>query len=954
MERKNKSLQIEEIDSNALMQQQKQLLVTKLCAPMVSGPLVSRPHLIALLNKSLKYSLSLISAPAGFGKTTLLAMWKKSLLANHPLVAWVSLDEEDNNPQIFWTYVLAALQMQQPQRFTSLLAQLQSAQPPLIKYFLMRLINLLAESTEHFVLILDDYHEITEQQIHTSLLYLVEHLPSQLHIILSTRTDPPLSLPQLRARGQVCEIRAAQLRCAATETKTFFKEVMGIEVSDKMVQDVMARTEGWLVGMQLLGLSLPAQANPLTLLQEATGNQRYILDYLTEEVLRRQPQEIQQFLLSTCILELLSAPLCNAVMQQTGSQQLLERLEQANVFMVSLDNKREWYRYHALFAEALRSQLERTQADLVPILHYRASLWYARQDQITRAILHALHAKEWSWAADLIEQKSMALNALSWGVSQHQLFLLRDWLKQIPADVIYSRPRLCLTRIWMLLFITPQAVLETWLNEVEATLTNALSQPLHEQSASSMLVPQARQEQEKLLGEAIAYRALQQSLSKDGEAALRLCQQAQALLSADNYGAHAHLAVARLFASYTSSVNDGDAAIEIGLQASSLNRATGNTDQAISILGETALHMIGTGRLYETQRLVQQATLLGRKPDTFASPRVGWPMVWQAEVLRERNELDAALSCIEEAIKLLKQLEWTISLSHVLYAYAILLRISLSRGDLDAANVALQEMKSIGMNMNEPHYIYEYSHFTTIDQVRLWLARGELDLATSWAEELKLEQWWHRTPFTHEREEVARARVLLAQTQPDLALQCLEPVLKRATAGKRKGHVLEIRILQALAHQMHQKEMQALDALSEAVWMAEPEGYIRVFVDEGQSMATLLFKLREKQSKHGPTSYLDMVLGAFSQQRKEDEHQPKSMAKYPKAQPLPEPLSERELEVLQLLVQGASNREIAQELVITIDTVKRHVSHIFFKLNVQNRIQAAKQARELGLLGEET
>src|SRR5258708_1000278 len=275
---------------------QSQLLATKFFVPVASGTLISRPRLSTLLDESLKHPLTLVSAPAGFGKTTLLATWKQSLPVGHSKLAWISLDEDDNDPRLFWTYVLTALNMQQPEHFTPLLMQLQSPQAPPLKYQLTALINLLAESTEHFVLILDDYHLITEQQIHTTLCYLMERLPAQLRIILSTRTDPPLPLSQLRARHQLLEVRADQLRCTAEETRALFKEVMGIQLPHETSEEVTARTEGWLVGLQLLGLSLPELVNPATLLEEVSGDQRYILDYLIQEVLGRQPQEVQMFL----------------------------------------------------------------------------------------------------------------------------------------------------------------------------------------------------------------------------------------------------------------------------------------------------------------------------------------------------------------------------------------------------------------------------------------------------------------------------------------------------------------------------------------------------------------------------------------------------------------------------------------------------------------------------------
>ncbi len=394
---------------------QGQLLATKFFLPTALGTLIPRPRLHALLDNALERPFTLVSAPAGFGKTTLLSTWAQVLAADTLRVCWLSLDEEDNDPYLFWTYVLSALQTQDPQHFASLLAQLQSSSPPPLKFLLTQLIHLLTESDHHVVLILDDYHLITEEQIHTSLAYLLEHLPSQLHLIVATRADPPLPLPLLRAQRRVWEIRLEQLRCTLEETRAFFQHVVGLQLPDQMLQEVAARTEGWLVGLQLLGLSLPEHVDPLTLLQQVSGEHRYILDYLTEVVLQKQPVEVQRFLLCTSILERLNASLCDAVMEQTGSQAMLGHLERANLFVVSLDSRRQWYRYHGLFAQALRYQLERRHADLVPVLHMRASQWYAQHQQTTQAILHAFEAKEWHWAADLLEGAYPPLLTFTWG-----------------------------------------------------------------------------------------------------------------------------------------------------------------------------------------------------------------------------------------------------------------------------------------------------------------------------------------------------------------------------------------------------------------------------------------------------------------------------------------------------------------------------------------------------------
>jgi LuxR family transcriptional regulator, maltose regulon positive regulatory protein len=924
-----------------------QLLATKFYVPVTLGPLISRPRLMTVLDESLKHPLTLVSAAAGFGKTTLLSMWSQSLPASTPRVAWVSLDEEDNEPRLFWASLLTALYKQAPACFTSLLTLLQSPQSPPLTFLLAELINLLAEGTDHFLLILDDYHLITEQQVHTALAYLIEHLPLQLRIMVATRIDPLLPLARLRSREQALEVRTDQLRCTPEETKAFLQEVMGLSLPDETIQQITTRTEGWLVGLHLLGLSLPGHADPLRLLQEISGDQRYILDYLTEEVLQRQPQEIQTFLLSTCILERLNAPLCDAVMDQANSQQILQQLEKANLFVVSLDSKRQWYRYHALFAEALRYRLEQMHPDLVPILHHRASLWYTQHHQNTQAILHAFNAKEWHRAADLIERQSLQLVVLTWGVSEHQLTNLQRWLEQLPADIMRSRPRLCFACAHLLWTVTPLSVLNAWLQAAQTRLTTLLSREATENIPSPIPSPEIRQEQENLLAWVLVSRALLESFQGNREAVDSFCQQALSLLSEQNYPLRVQLAMAQFRTSYCSSANDAVAAVENGLQTIFLAQASGNTRLTFAVIGGMTLYMIGTGQLHEVQRLAQQARLLGKHEEGFLSPDVGWPAIFHAEVLREWNQLDEALSLAREAISLCQQVESNSSPFYLAYGYPILLRIFLSHGELHEAYSAFQQIEHIGTIMNQYSYLYARSYFTTIDQVRLWLACGELDRATRWAQELDLGER-RGTPFAREREEVARVRVLLAKNQPDLALQRLEPVLQRATAGKRWGHVIEIRLLQALAHQMCQEETKALDVLSKAVRLAEPEGYIRSFVEEGTPIEVLLYRLRKRSRKQGPTLYLDTLLAAFQQESKV--HAP--TGEHTKAQPLPEPLSEREGEVLQLLAHGASNLEIAQELVITIDTVKRHVSHIFSKLGVQNRVQAVRQARELDLLNE--
>jgi LuxR family maltose regulon positive regulatory protein len=498
----------------------------------------------------------------------------------------------------------------------------------------------------------------------------------------------------------------------------------------------------------------------------------------------------------------------------------------------------------------------------------------------------------------------------------------------------------------MLWSVTPQSLLHNWLDMAEAILTALLKGQIPADGSQPPLAPEGQQELENLLGEVLTNRAFLWCYVEEGHTAFALCEQALALLSAENAIARTLIALVQLTASYASSANDVLAVGNYGHQAILLSREVGEPAHTISVMGIFAMHMIGTGLLHEMKQLTQQAIELGTPPTGSKLPDVGFLALLQAEVLREWNELDAARAQATESISLYEQTNSLLSLFFLYIGYAVLIHIFLSCGDLEAARSALQQLERLGTSMNQSWCIHMYSLFTTVDQVRLWLACGDLDRATCWAENLDvIEQ--HLTPFARERQEVARARILLAQDQPVAALQRLEHVLQRATAGQRWGHVIEIRLLQALAYQRLHDEPQALAALSEAVRLGEPEGYIRSFVEEGDAMAVLLCKLWEEQRKVGPTPYLDRVLAAFPKQYLAS--QPKRMAKQTPAQSLLEPLSERELQVLQLLAQGASNQEIAQELVIAVDTVKRHVHHILAKLGVQNRLQAVRQARKLGL-----
>src|SRR2546421_6507029 len=725
-----------------------QLLATKFFVPSPSHPLIPRPHLTTLLNHGLRHKLTLISAPAGFGKTTLLSAWLLPFPQQNPKaphVAWVSLDAGDNEPVLFWLYVLTALDAQQSSLCAPLLAYLRTQQvprPPL-RYVLQALINTLASSTEQFLLVLDDYHVITEPEIHHSLTYLVEHLPPQLHVILVTRADPPLPLSLLRARGEMLEVRTHQLRCTPEEVRAFFLEVMGMQLPENLIQEVTARTEGWLVGLQLLGLSLQGYTDPADLLDEVNGSQRYILDYLMEEVLRGLPSSVQTFLVRTSILERLSPSLCDAVLEQTGSQELLEFLERANVFVVPLDGQRRWYRYHALFAEALRSRLEQTEGEAVSALHLRASRWFAGQGYRNEAARHAISAGDWERAADLIELGY----ELVWVNSEHAM--VRRWLEKLPVEIVRTRPRLCLAYAKTLFMVAPYATVARWLHNAERALRAAVPTSTNETAGSGAALPLERSERDNLLGEIAAYSAIITGYHLGEESAtLAFCQQALAHLSEQNLLVRAEVAYAQSLAYH--SRGDIVVAIQSTREAAALAQAAGNTSSTIFYLCRMAYYLLVCGKLCEVVQVTERAMLLGTTLVGLSDAMVCWAYIFHAVVLREWNRLDEALDRILQGIRLFEQTETTVSLY---FMYTEMMRVYLARGEMEAARSAFQQAEEVMAKISSPH---RRDVYVIVEWVQFWLASGALDRAIHWAQELA-QQDSATSPLARERQDEARA-----------------------------------------------------------------------------------------------------------------------------------------------------------------------------------------------------
>ncbi len=917
---------------------QDQYLATKFFVPVAPHTLIARPRLFSLLEEGRRRPLTLVSAPAGFGKTTLLSAWVQAQPPGNPLVAWVSLEEADNDPVRFWSYVLTALDRVQPGNYRELAAYLQAeAQLPLHSV-ITACLNRLSEQAEPLILVLDDYHLLTDEALHSSLAAFIEHLPPQVRVILATRADPPLPITRLRGRGQLLEVRADQLRATPEEARAFLGEVMHIELPEQELVAVEERTEGWLVGLQLMGLSLQGRRSSTSshdLLEEVSGQQGYILDYLTEEVLSRLEPSVQRFLLHTSILERLSAPLCDALLERSDSQQVLEALQRANLFVVPLDGQRRWYRYHALFAEALRARLEQVEGEAARDLYLRASQWFAEQGDTITAIQHAMSARDWERAADLLEPLAQIR---FWGREQT---IARRFLENFPAEKLRSRPLLALLYALILDPETSFTTADAWMRVAEEGLRASLAE---QATAHVKGVPNALPERENLLREVLIHQASMRATRGDAFAARTYIEQARFHLADQDIQRRGLLAFTEsMIHMVLGEVVPATAKIRDTLTIWESSGNTASTAVMITCHHLAAYYLSSRGHLQEAWRLLEQADQLSSRPDGFPYSSMAAVYAYQANLLREWNRLDEALERARMAVQLTSSTAGSMAFT----ALAFLLKVLLARGEIEEASTVLQQAEHLMDHLQNP---YVYALYVLVDQVRFWLARGEISRALQWAERSEREGPLP-SPLAQERVDVALAHVKLIQRKSGEALTLLMPRLEIAAQQERWGNVIELRGLAALAHQMRGEEQEALAMLAEAVRLAQPEEHIRSFVDEGAPMATLLFTLRASKRAQGKsgndatTRYLDRILAAFPPDIVGDHHTAQ--------QPLADPLSVREQEVLDLLARGASNQEIAEALVITLDTVKRHVSNILSKLGVSNRTQAAAQARAFRIIHEE-
>ncbi|HEX6480689.1 MAG TPA: LuxR C-terminal-related transcriptional regulator [Ktedonobacteraceae bacterium] len=899
------------------------LLATRLHQPRPRGHLISRPHLTLRLQQGMERALTLVSAPAGFGKTTLLTQW----LAEHETPAtWLTLEVEDNEPVRFFSYLLAALQILSPQLGKLARALLEASPSILLERVLTLLINdILGSVPGNFALVLDDYHVIENDAIHRGMGFLLEHLPPQMHLILATRVDPPLPLTRLRARGQLIEVRTADLRFDSGQAYAFLHTVMGLDLPDEAVATLERRVEGWIAGLQLAALSLQGRSDVSAFLNAFTGSHRFVFDYLTEEVFVRQPAPIQSFLLATSILERLCDPLCDAVTDQKERQARLAVLEQANLFVVALDDERHWYRYHHLFAEALRARLQQTNPALVPHLHLRASRWYEQQGLFAEAVQHAFAAADIERAADLIE----SIDVDSWAGIGPAVQRVLGWLARLPEPVVRVRPLLCIVHAIALMFThQPQ--------EAEARLHMA-ERCLDEQTPSEQV--------NFLRGHITSTRAVMARFSGELARSVMLAQQALALLPYPERtpGPISRLNVAQAFlvSGEVTTVQERFAReMVISLQASE------NESMTMRSLTNLAQLQMLQGRLRQAAATFEQAARAVPQQEKMQAI-MGSPVYscGLAEILREWNELEQAECLLDQGMELIEAglpaEGEVVALGYITHA-----RLLMARFEYDRALAALGTFTRLAREHSfAPHLITRGEAW----RAHIQLAQGNLKAALSWAEQCGLKVSDDEITYIRERAYLTLARVLIVQgrdnSSPSLlqnAFSLLGRLLQEAEAKARGSSVLEILLLQSLSLTALGDRGAAFPLFSHALSLAEPEGYIRLFVDEGAAMRNLL---REARSRRIVLHAVARLLAAFGEPVEGSQDGSSSPAGA-----LVEPLTRREHEVLQLLARGASNREIASHLVVSTGTVKKYVYAICGKLGVQSRTQALARARTLHLL----
>ena len=915
------------------------LLNTKLYIPPTRSEIVSRPRLIKLLNDGLHRKLTCISAPAGFGKTTLVSEWVEMLTSADQKdgrivhgIGWLSLDENDDDRVRYLTYIVAALY--QIESFESTTEQaamnmLRSPQPPPTEVVLNSLINDIDAISEKFILVLDDYHLIQAQPVHDALAYLIKHLPPQMHLVISSREDPPLPLARLRSWDQLTDLRATDLRFTSSEAADFLNNVMALNLSPEEIRKLETRTEGWVTGLQLAALSMQGREDTTVFINSFTGSHHLVLDYLIEEVLERQSTSVQTFMLGTAILNRLTASLCNAVSDQEDSQEILQELERANLFIIPLDNERNWYRYHHLFQELLRQRLGRIDPAKGKELHRRAALWWDENGFFDQAIEHALLCGEPEWAASMLEDHIDELWHSGKGI------VVWRWIRRLPIDTVNSKPMLCIMRGYFLHGAGEQEEAEQSLQLAEELIDSDQYLPANIEQASSASTMDAT----ILKGKLAVIRGLMRSFWGEIPETIRYTDEALEYLPPNELGWIALAAIARC--EIHAFLCDTAAARKIQSGAIDACKAASN-DYFVTI---ASLRLAGTlkeqGHLQDALEICQQQLRISEERGLSESSTAGSLYLLLGEILAQTGEIDTALENAHKGITLDERSAYLPV--RRCWSYLMFMRVLLSHSDYSGIETTIPKMRGLAPKSESLTWIASLAQAW---QARVWIAQGRLDLAAEWLDEEALEVDCDPNDFDMFRlqEAIVVARVLIALGRLEEAEELLMKLHGFAQKNGLVAREIEILALASLANQAQGNPTEALAELESALTLAEPGGFIRVFVDEGPPMARLLYKALDREFE---PKYVRRLLAAFPVAEPMDTDLMKFRG-HPSE--LIEPLSERELEVLQRLAEGLTNREIADRLFLSLNTIKVHTRNIYGKLGVNNRTQAVARAGDLGLL----
>ncbi len=890
------------------------LLNTKLNIPPIRPSHVQRNDLIQKLNKLREYKLALIVASAGYGKTALISEW---IVQSSMRAVWFSIDAGDNDPVRFWDYVIAAIQTVSPTIGEQTLTLLHEPQPLPIETILSSLINELSALPDLLTLVLDDYHVIESSSIHDGLAFLVEHMPSQIRLIMTTRTDPPLPLARMRVRSQLLELRSADLRFSQQQIAAFFTDVMGLKLTTDEVTALDTRVEGWIAGLQLAGLALQGKTDIAGFITSFAGDHHYVLDYLGDEILDRQQEAMQQFLLQTSILERLNADLCDTVTATAEGRNVLEHLERHHFFVVALDDKRQWYRYHRLFADFLHHRLKLKYPNHVKELHQRASHWFEQNGLQSEAIGHALAAQDYERAAELVQ--SMA-ELLIWRRAEHNTLL--GWLTTLPDNILQKCPRLYLYHAWVL-YLTNQ------ISEAEQCIHDAENALDHINTTDPLIA-----------GMLAAIHSTLTGIKHQFPETLMLSRQALEQLPEETVSWRCMAAInLGVTCAYIGEVQEAVAVLSYAME---LSQEIGSSFAMLSAFWHLSSLQIAQLNLHAAETTCQQLEQAAQMPGLQRFPINGYITLLLGEINMERNDMEAAERYLLESAGQMNPESFPTTL---LRGYVALSRLKTLHEDTEGAEHYWQLAEQIG-RMGK---LQGRSTLLSVSQARRWLEQGNLDAVESWVAENHLgiddEYSYHREDYY-----LVLARFFIAKgTTVDKALYLLDRMIKRAEASQRTGSLIRALILQAIAFHTGSKSQEAVESLARALNLAEREQLVHIFIDERQPMALLLEKalgmLRKGQLALPISSeYPTRLLAAMGKRDLSPTPTRRTIGH------LADDLSERELEVLRLLADGLESNEIAERLVIAVDTARKHIKNIYSKLDVHSRWEAIKHAEEYHLL----